>query len=597
MGFKSGKTFSISHFLIPLLLVGLSALSSVAPGLLLVTVTFISLGWAFVLVWLSFKHPRTHAFIRWNDYALFLFVDFAVLTLIFLLPDWDALTSPIWMILPYILLYASELGSRYALYMSGCSLAALLIANGSQKDLFPHRELLIAALLGAAMVYFVGRRTDSLQKLAYRDPLTGLYNRSMFVDQLAVSAEAVNGKGMQLGLLFLDLDQFKYVNDTMGHSLGDSLLTMVAGRIKQVLPDDALFARMGGDEFTILLPEIKHTDRAAEIAEAILHVMRQSFPLNHQEIFVTMSIGISVYPEDGADPEALMKNADTAMYRAKEQGRNNYQFYSPVIDSHGHRRLKMETMLRHALEREEFLLLYQPRLDPRTGELVCVEALVRWIHPEFGLLPPSEFIPLAEDTGLIVPLGEQVLRLACKQRSRWVAQGFPEFNVSVNLSARQFRQTDLPETIAKVLKEFGLGPEWLELEITETAAMQDVHFAALMMRVLKEMDLRIAIDDFGTGYSSLNYLKRFPIDVIKIDRSFIKGIEQEPDDAAIVHAIIAMAQTMKLQVTAEGVETPEQYEYLKMLGCDEIQGFYVGQPMNAQQLGEWLSRMSELGIA
>jgi len=597
MGLKSGKTFSISHFLITLLLTGISILAAAPWEPLLFVVNLISLGWASALVWLSFKRNRSHIFVHRKYYALFLLLDFAILTAIFLLPDWNEPMEPVWLVLPYILLYASELGSRCAVCMSGYSLAALVLYNVANKGPFPYQELLVIAFAMVAIVFFVGRRTDILLKLAYRDPLTGLYNRSMFVEQLAASAEAVNWKGMQLGLLFLDLDQFKYVNDTMGHSLGDRLLSLVAERIKNVLPDDALLARMGGDEFTILLPEIKHTDRAAEVAESLLHVMRQSFPLNHQEIFVTVSIGISVYPEDGADPETLMKNADTAMYRAKEQGRNNYQFYSPVIDAQAHRRLKMETMLRHALEREEFVLLYQPRMDPRTGELVCVEALVRWMHPELGLLPPSEFIPLAEDTGLIVPLGEQVLRLACKQRSRWVEEGFPDFNVSVNLSARQFRQTDLPETIAKVLQEFGLGPEWLELEITETAAMQDIHFAALMMRVLKEMGLRIAIDDFGTGYSSLNYLKRFPIDVIKIDRSFIKGIEHEPDDAAIVHAIIAMAQTMKLQVTAEGVETPEQYEYLKMLGCGEIQGYYVGRPMEPAQLEAWLTRIVAAGSA
>jgi EAL domain-containing protein (putative c-di-GMP-specific phosphodiesterase class I) len=245
-------------------------------------------------------------------------------------------------------------------------------------------------------------------------------------------------------------------------------------------------------------------------------------------------------------------------------------------------------MMRHALERDEFILLYQPRTDPLSGKLLCVEALVRWQHPELGLIPPSEFIPLAEDTGLIVPLGEKVLWLACMQMREWIEQGLEDFRVSINLSPRQFRQTDLPETIAKVLRETGLDADYLELEITESAAMQDVHFAVLMLQVLKEMDLKISIDDFGTGYSSLSYLKRFPIDVIKIDRSFINGIHKSTDDAAIVHAIIAMAHTLKLLVTAEGVETVEQYDYLKELGCNEIQGFYIGRPMEPEALQQWL---------
>ncbi|WP_058301892.1 putative bifunctional diguanylate cyclase/phosphodiesterase [Gorillibacterium timonense] len=597
MGFKSGKSFSLSHFLIPILLTGVYIFEHSHREPKLLAVILLSFGWAAYLVWHSYRNTRLLGSFRSKQFRAYLLMDSIVLTLIFLLPEWNGEVQPTWLVLPFVLIYAAELGIRYGVFMSGCSLVALLIFYWVGNQPFPLFDLFTVVLSMGTFIFFIGSRTNKLQRLAYHDPLTELYNRPMFIEQLAAYLEAVKGKNMQLGLLFLDLDQFKYVNDTMGHSMGDRLLSLVSERIQNVLPDDALFARMGGDEFTILLPEIKHTDRAAEIAEAILHVMRQSFPLGHQEVFVTMSIGISVFPEDGGDPEALMKNADTAMYRAKEQGRNNYQFYSPVIDSKGHRRLKMETMMRHALERDEFILLYQPRLSPMTGELVCVEALVRWNHPEFGLLPPSEFIPLAEDTGLIVPLGEKVLRLACSQRRQWVESGLSDFQMSVNLSARQFRQTDLPETIATVLGEYGLGSEWLELEITETAAMQDVHFATLMMRVLKEMELRIAIDDFGTGYSSLSYLKKFPIDVIKIDRSFIKGIEHEPDDAAIVHAIIAMAQTLKLQVTAEGVETPEQYEFLKKLGCNEIQGFYIGQPMTPAQLEAWVSKNTAVDYA
>ncbi|MCL6458845.1 MAG: EAL domain-containing protein, partial [Gorillibacterium sp.] len=491
-------------------------------------------------------------------------------------------------VLFYVPFYAFELGSFYAVYMSSLGIADLFLFYREQDTPFLPFDT-FAILMGmVVLIFFIGYRTDSLKQLAFNDTLTKLPNRRMFIERLHDVFLEVRNNEMQIGLLFLDLDQFKYVNDTMGHSVGDRLLLLVSERIKSILPKDALFARMGGDEFTILLPSIKHTDEAMTLTTKMLSIMKESFPLDSQEIFITLSIGIAISPEDGLDPETLMKNADTAMYRAKEQGRNTYTFYSPLIDAKGHRRLKMETMMRHALERDEFILLYQPRMNPHTGDLVCVEALVRWKHPELGLIPPSEFIPLAEDTGLIVPLGEKVLRIACTQMCKWIEQGHSDFRVSVNLSPRQFRQTDLPEIISQVLEDTGLDPKWLELEITESSAMQDVHFAVLMLQVLKEMGLKISIDDFGTGYSSLSYLKRFPIDVIKIDRSFINGIHKGSDDAAIVHAIIAMAHTLKLHVTAEGVETLEQYEYLKELNCNEIQGFYIGRPMAPEDLENWL---------
>ncbi|MEO3947392.1 EAL domain-containing protein [Gorillibacterium sp. CAU 1737] len=592
MGFKNSKTFSMSHLLVPFVLLGIFLfVPSLRDWHLLMVIALSSL-WAFYLIRKAAQLPAANGRFRKKQSILILLVDFSLMALILLLPNWNDLLGPSWLVLPFVLIYSSELGIRQALYISGCALTALVLFLFTTVSAPPLFDLFITLLSMVSFIYLIGRRTSSLQELAYQDPLTGLPNRSMFIEQLTFSLDAVQNKDRQLGLLFLDLDQFKYVNDTMGHSMGDQLLAQVAERIRTALPHDALLARMGGDEFTILLPEFLHTDRAVEIADTILDVMRPSFPLGHQEVFVTISIGISIFPVDGKDPETLMKNADTAMYRAKELGRNNYQFYSPVIDTMSSHRLKLEAMLRHALDRNEFVMLYQPRLNPLTGDMVSVEALVRWQHPEYGLLPPSEFIALAEETGLIVPLGEQVLRLTCRQRRAWMEKGLDQFQVSVNLSARQFRQTDLPETIASILREWKLSSDWLELEITETAAMHDVHFATLMMRVLKEMDLKIAIDDFGTGYSSLSYLRKFPIDVIKIDRSFIKGIENEPDDAAIVHAIIAMAQTLKLNVTAEGVETAEQYEYLKKLGCNQVQGYYIGKPMTPDELEAWMTRNS-----
>lgn len=587
MSFKSGKAFSLGHLLVPL---ALFVLSLANPGQLrpmIMLVTFVSLLWSFFLIWHSFFNFNMDMFYKKDFYWFFLLIDFAILAAIFVLPDWTQ-TSPLWLVLFYVPFYAFELGVTYAIYMSSLGVADLYLFYREQQVPFLPLDAFVIVMGMAVLIFFIGYRTDSLKKLAYNDTLTQLPNRRRFTERLHDLLLEVRKHDMQIGILFLDLDQFKYVNDTMGHSVGDKLLAQVAERIRRILPKNALFARMGGDEFTILLPEIKHTDEAMTLATDVLAMMEKSFPLNNQEIFITMSIGISICPEDGVDPEMLMKNADTAMYRAKEQGRNTYAFYSPVIDAKGHRRLKMETMMRHALERDEFILLYQPRTDPLSGKLLCVEALVRWQHPELGLIPPSEFIPLAEDTGLIVPLGEKVLWLACMQMREWIEQGLQDFRVSINLSPRQFRQTDLPETIAKVLHETGLDADYLELEITESAAMQDVHFAVLMLQVLKEMDLKISIDDFGTGYSSLSYLKRFPIDVIKIDRSFINGIHKSTDDAAIVHAIIAMAHTLKLLVTAEGVETVEQYDYLKELGCNEIQGFYIGRPMEPEALQQWL---------
>ncbi|MBC8080278.1 MAG: EAL domain-containing protein [Gorillibacterium sp.] len=587
MSFKSGKAFSLGHLLVPLSLLGLYMANSSQQRPMILLVTLLSLLWSLFLVWHSFYNWNKNVFFKKDFYWFFLLMDFAILTAMYTLPDWSII-KPTWLVLFYVPFYAFELGVSYAVYMSSLGITALFLFYRYQGLTFQPLDTFIILMGMIVLVFFIGYRTDSLRQLAFTDTLTNLPNRRMFIERLHDVLIEVGKNDTQVGVLFLDLDQFKYVNDTMGHSVGDKLLLLVSERIKTILPKDALFARMGGDEFTILLPKIKLSDQAMKLCSDLLTVMKKSFPLNNQEIYVTMSIGISISPEDGLDPESLMKNADTAMYRAKQQGRNTHTFYSPVIDAKGHRRLKMETMLRHALERDEFVLLYQPRMDPHTGDLVCVEALVRWRHPELGLIPPSEFIPLAEDTGLIVPLGEKVLRMACIQMRTWIEQGFTYFRVSVNLSPLQFRQTDLPEIISTVLADTGLAAKWLELEITESAAMQDVHFAVLMLQVLKEMDLKISIDDFGTGYSSLSYLKRLPIDVIKIDQSFINGIEKGSDDAAIVHAIIVMAHTLKLHVTAEGVETLEQYEYLKELDCNEIQGYFIGRPMESEDLINWL---------
>jgi diguanylate cyclase (GGDEF)-like protein len=504
------------------------------------------------------------------------------------MPEWKSESQPTWLLLFLVPLYALELGLIPSLYFSLFGLGNIYILTLVEGGNFLSLDTMLITFGILMSMLFIGRNSDRLQKMAYYDSLTQLPNRQMIKDLLISSLREASRSRSRLGVLFLDLDQFKYVNDTMGHAAGDVLLQTVAIRIKKVLPKHAILSRMGGDEFTILIPRMDTSDVAARTSEAIIEMLKSSFPLNHNEVYITTSIGISVYPEDGRDADTLMKNADTAMYRAKDEGRNNYQFYTPSVNQEGIERLKMETMLRHAIERDEFIIYYQPRINTKTRELVCLEALVRWEHPNLGMIYPKDFISLAEDTGLIVEIGELVLRKACMQRKRWTELGLPPFRISVNLSPRQFRQLDLPEIITKVFKDTKMDPALIELEITESAAMQDVNFAILMLRVLKDMGMTIAIDDFGTGYSSLSYLKKFPIDVIKIDQSFIKGIQnRDSDDAAIVRAIIVLAHTLKLDVTAEGVETWDQAYFLAEQNCDEIQGYLFGKPMTAKTLQNW----------
>jgi diguanylate cyclase (GGDEF)-like protein len=504
------------------------------------------------------------------------------------LPKWELNAQPTWLLLFLVPLYALELGIFPSFYFSMFGLGNIYIMTLVQGGNFLSMDTMLITFGILMNLIFIGRNSDRLQKMAYYDALTHLPNRLMMKDQLTTSLRDASRSNSRLSILFLDLDQFKYVNDTMGHAAGDILLQTVALRIKKIMPKNAMLARMGGDEFTILIPKMDTSDVAARTSEAIIEILKSSFPLNHNEVYITASIGISVYPEDGRDADTLMKNADTAMYRAKDEGRNNYQFYTPSVNQEGIERLKMETMLRHAIERDEFVIYFQPRINTKTRELVCVEALVRWVHPDLGMIHPKDFISLAEDTGLIVEIGELVLRKACMQRKKWTDLGLPLFRISVNLSPRQFRQLDLPEVITKVFKETKMDPSLLELEITESAAMQDVNLSILMLRVLKDMGMTIAIDDFGTGYSSLSYLKKFPIDVIKIDQSFIRGIQnRDSDDAAIVRAIIVLAHTLKLDVTAEGVETWDQAYFLEEQNCDEIQGFLFGKPMTSKTLQDW----------
>ena len=420
---------------------------------------------------------------------------------------------------------------------------------------------------------------ERLRVLAYHDPLTGLPNRALF-HTLLNQALAKAQRHHRLGaVLFIDLDRFKNINDTLGHPIGDLLLKEVAARLLTCLRQSDTIARLGGDEFTILLEEVAHEQDAIIVAQKTLAVLAEPFNLAGNEVFVTASIGISLFPHDGSDVEALLKNADTALYRTKEQGRNGYTLYTAEMNATALKRMALENSLRRALERQEFLLYYQPRVALDTGHMLCIEALLRWQHPELGLVLPDQFIGLAEETGLIMPIGEWVLRTACAQTKAWQASGFPALRVSVNLSARQFKQPTLVDQVAGAQRDTVLAPGSLELELTESTVMQDAEDAITKLNALKRLGVHLSIDDFGTGYSSLEYLKHFPIDILKIDRSFVQGIPGDSDNGAIVRAVIAMAHSLKIKVTAEGVETAEQLGFLRAYRCDEMQGYYFGLPL------------------
>jgi diguanylate cyclase (GGDEF)-like protein/PAS domain S-box-containing protein len=428
------------------------------------------------------------------------------------------------------------------------------------------------------------RAEKQIKHLAYHDTLTGLPNRVLFHDRLQQALSQAARKEHIMGVMFLDLDRFKIINDTLGHDVGDELLKAVSQRLKNCIRQGDTVVRLGGDEFTIILPIIGKAEDAAFVAQKILTTLAEPFLLNHQELHITSSIGISLYPNDGEDTQTLIKNADIAMYRAKDLGKNNYQFYTADINSRALESITLENALRHALERDELLLHYQPKIDIRSGRIVGVEALVRWRHPEFGLVPPDKFIPLAEETNLIIPIGEWVLRTACEQGSRWRERGLPAWRMAVNLSARQFRHKNLLKPIFRILRETGFDPHHLELEITESLIMQGAGQTIAILEELDEAGIHLSLDDFGTGYSSLSYLKRFPIDTVKIDSSFVRDIHTDPNDAAITSAIIAMAHSLKLSVIAEGVETEEQLAFLRERGCDEYQGFLFSRPLPAEEM-------------
>ncbi len=420
---------------------------------------------------------------------------------------------------------------------------------------------------------------ENIYYMARHDSLTGLPNRLMFSSSLDITLSTAKRYGRGFAVMFIDLDRFKFINDTLGHEAGDTLLKEIAHRFRQVLRASDVVARLGGDEFVVLVQEANDREHATSVARKLLSTAIRPIMLVSQECRVTASIGIAMYPQDGEDEQTLMKNADSAMYFAKEEGKNNFQFYASEINSLSLEKLALESNLRHAMARDEFSLHYQAKVDLRSGGITGVEALLRWHNPELGSVPPGKFIPIAEDTGLIVPIGRWVLKTACEQNIAWQRQGLPPINMAVNLSVRQFADEKLLEDIAAILQETGMAPELLELEITEGMIIHNVERAIRLLTAIKQMGVRLAIDDFGTGYSSLGQLKNFPIDTLKVDRSFIRDLATDSEDKAITSAIIAMGKTLSLTVVAEGVETSEQQAFLRDQACDEMQGYYFSKPI------------------
>lgn len=442
------------------------------------------------------------------------------------------------------------------------------------------------------ITHFINNNVD-IQNYTYYDTLTNLPNRILLNDRLGFMLNHAKRNKQNMAILLLDLNRFKLINDTLGFSAGDALLQTIANRLKSCLRDvDGVF-RLGDDEFAIILEEIAQPQDAARVAKRLLAVCSLPFQFSDHELYVTVSIGISVFPTDGDDQEVLLKNAEAAMNRAKELGINNYQHYMPTMNASAFQQLTLEHNLRKALKKEEFLIYYQPQVDLINQNIIGAEALIRWQHPDLGMISPAQFIPIAEETGIILPLGEWVLKTACKQAKLWQDKYGTTFVIAVNLSSRQFQQQDLVSTVDKVLQETRLAPQYLELEITESVGMKNPELTLKTLHELKSMGIHIAIDDFGTGYSSLSYLKKFPIDTLKIDRSFVSDIQVDTNDAAIVLAIIALAKTLKLKVIAEGVELNEQAEYLLKHGCHSVQGYLFSPPIPSQNF-ENLLRKNDL---
>lgn len=431
------------------------------------------------------------------------------------------------------------------------------------------------------------RTQEQLLYIAQYDAVTGLPNRVLFRDRLAQALLHAQRNNTRLAVMFLDLDYFKSVNDMLGHDAGDQLLRSVSDRIKAQIRKGDTLARLGGDEFTIILESMQDISDAGVVSEKIIDAMSRAFVIQGEEVFITTSIGIAAYPLCGIEPAQLIKNADAALYHAKDNGRGCYRYYDPEMNKVAADRLKTVTQLRHAISRSEFELYYQPQIDPRSNSICGAEALLRWQHPERGVVMPGEFISLLEDTGLVISVGEWALRIACEQQRAWAQAGHENLSVAVNVSARQFRQKDFVRTVARIISETGADPRYLQLELTESMLVENVGMVVATLRALHAIGVRFSLDDFGTGYSSLAYLRQFPLHSLKIDRSFLKNVGED-DDTAIVSAIISLGHSLGMKVVAEGAESAQQVQFLNSKGCDAIQGYYYARPMPVADFESWL---------
>ncbi len=424
----------------------------------------------------------------------------------------------------------------------------------------------------------VKERTAEIEHLAYYDRLTDLPNRNLFIDRCSQAIAIAQRDQHQVGVMLVSLDRFKKIAESLGHEAGDVVLRDFAGRLRSCLREGDTVAHFEGDEFALLLAQVGDTDELTDVCSLVNEALKQPFHLEIQEVYMTASTGVATFPANGEDTSIILRNAGAALYRAKKQGGNNYQFYAADMNTQAVKRLALESSLRRAIENQEFVAFYQPVVSLRTGEIIGTEALARWEHPELGILPPAKFIGLAEDTGLILEIGDFIMREACRQTRQWQDQGVGHFRIAVNISARHFQQVDFVERLMEILRETQLDPTCLDLELTETSIMENAQTSAAMLSDIRKLGVRVSIDDFGTGYSSLSYLKSLPIDTLKLDQSFVKGATTDPDDAALVMAIVTLAHNLRLKVVAEGVETEEQLAFLRLLRCDEGQGYLFGKP-------------------
>ena len=510
--------------------------------------------------------------------------DISTITIYQLIPDWSVA----------FLRDALSMAHRDGVWNGECTLLARSGAEILMSQVIQaHHDANGAVEFYSAIARDMSERKrfeEELRHLATHDSLTGLPNRVLLRDRLESALLTAQRQQIAVAVLFLDLDNFKRINDTLGHGAGDSLLRQVAERLRARLRITDTVGRRGGDEFMVIFNHPFDVKEVMTVVNKVRSAFTQPFVCEGEELFVTSTLGIALYPEDGQSAEVLVKNADVAMYRAKEKGKDQYQFYIAEMSAESRAQLTMEMELRRALERSEFILHYQPQYDVRSGRAVGVEALIRWQHPRQGLLSPEHFMPLLEETGLIVSVGEWVLRSACTQWRAWSAAGRQDLRVAINVSARQFGSNDFVDHVRQVVMEEQVPPACIELEVTETVVMQDVMRAAEMLNALRRLGIRPAIDDFGTGYASLSYLKRFAIDILKIDQCFVHDVDNDPDDAAIIEAITSLGHNLGMEVVAEGVETQGQYNFLRAQGCDTVQGFLLGRPMPVELIGPLLEK-------